>query len=93
MTDTTNSHRTGQFSAGTEACITVRAAAGQLRVIPVWQTLGQHATCARRVRIHCSAKHGFEEMTVIFDSVSPGTLTDIARRLRAQQWVVETAVR
>jgi len=70
----------------------VRAAAGQLRIVPVWQTLGPHAACARRIRIHCSVKHGFEEMTVILDSVSPGTLTDIARRLRAQQWVVATAV-
>jgi len=64
--------------------LTVRAAAGQLRIIPIWQALGQHAAHAKRIRVHCSRKHDFDEMTVTFESVSPAALADISRRLARQ---------
>ena|SRR5258708_4976041 len=73
--------------------ITVRAAAGQLRVIPVWQALGQYAAQAMRARVHCSRKHDFDEMTIMFESVSPAVPADIARRLSAQSWVVAASLR
>ncbi|ANB72646.1 hypothetical protein AYM40_09900 [Paraburkholderia phytofirmans OLGA172] len=72
--------------------LTVRAAAGQLRIIPVWQALGQHAAHAKRIRVHCSRKQDFFEMTVTFESVSPTALTDITRRLSAQPWVVAASL-
>ena len=76
----------------TPSSVTVRTAAGQLRIIPVWQALGQHAAQAKRTRVHCSRKHDFDEMTVTFESVSPAELTDIARRLRAQPWVIAASL-
>lgn len=72
--------------------VTVRAAAGQLRIIPVWQALGQHAAQAKRTRVHCSRKHDIDEMTVTFESVSPAELAEIARRLNAQPWVVAASL-
>lgn len=92
MTNTAMTHREGQPTVGAAPSITVRARAGQLRIIPVWQALGQHVTCAKRIRVHCSRKHDFDEMTVTFDSVSPAALTDIARRLCAQPWVVAASL-
>ncbi|MGF6759028.1 hypothetical protein [Paraburkholderia sp. GAS334] len=68
--------------------ITVRAAAGQLKIIPVWQALGQHASQARRTRVHCHRKHQFDEMTVTFESISRADVLDIARRVSALPWVV-----
>ncbi|MFM0268339.1 hypothetical protein [Paraburkholderia sediminicola] len=76
----------------TPPSITVRAAAGQLRIIPVWQALGRHARQAKRTWVHCSRKHDFDEMTVTFESVSPAELTDIARRLSAQPWVIAASL-
>ena len=72
--------------------LTVRAAAGQLRIIPIWQALGQHAAHAKRIRVHCSRKHDFDEMTVTFESVSPAALADITRRLGAQPWIVTASL-
>jgi hypothetical protein len=68
--------------------VTVRAAAGQLRIVPVWQALGQHAAHAKRTRLHLSEKHNFDEMTISFESVPPGDLAEIVERLRTQPWVV-----
>jgi hypothetical protein len=92
VTNTARTHRDGQPADGAAPSITVRAAAGQLRIIPVWQALGQHAARAKRIRVHCSRKHDFEEMTVTFESVPPAALTDIARRLGAQSWVVAASL-
>ena len=72
--------------------LTVRAAAGQLRVIAIWRALGQHAAQAKRTNVHCSRKHGFEELTVTFEAVSPAELVAIAWRLRAQSWVVAASL-
>ncbi|WP_171928037.1 hypothetical protein [Paraburkholderia madseniana] len=72
--------------------ITVRAAAGQLRIIPVWQALGRHAPLAKRTRVYQDRKHDFDEMTVTFESVSPAELTDIARRLSTQPWVIAASL-
>ncbi|SOE45885.1 hypothetical protein SAMN05446635_5363 [Burkholderia sp. OK233] len=65
----------------TPSSITVRAAAGQLRIVPVWQALGQHAAQAKRTRLRHNEKHNFDEMTVTFESVSPEDLAAIASRL------------
>jgi hypothetical protein len=76
----------------TPSSITVRTAAGQLRIIPVWQALGQHAAQAKRTRFRHDEKHNFDEMTVAFESVSPADLAEIARRLSALPWVVATSL-
>lgn len=68
--------------------ITVRAAAGQLRIVPVWQALGQHASQGKRTRLRHNEKHNIDEMTVTFESVSPEDLAKIARRLSILPWVV-----
>ncbi|MPW22916.1 hypothetical protein GCT13_40565 [Paraburkholderia sp. CNPSo 3157] len=70
----------------------MRAGAGQLRILPVWQALGQHAAQARRTRIHCSKKHNVDEMTVMFEAVSTSDLREVAWRLNAQSWVVATSL-
>lgn len=71
--------------------ITVRAA-GQLKIIPVWQALGQHASRAKRTRTHCHRKQQFDEMTVTFESFSRAEGIDIARRVSALPWVVAAAL-
>jgi hypothetical protein len=76
----------------TPSSLTVRAAAGQLRIIPVWQALGRHAPQAKRTQVHQNRKHDFDEMTITFESVSPAELTDIARRLSAQPWVIAASL-
>jgi hypothetical protein len=72
--------------------LTVRAAAGQLRILPVWQALGPHAAQARRTRVHCSRKHNVDEMTLMFEAVSTSELREVAWRLNAQSWVVATSL-
>ena len=76
----------------TPSSITVRAAAGQLRIVPVWQALGRLAPQAKRTRVHQNRKHDFDEMTITFESVSPADLIDIARRLSAQTWVIAASL-
>jgi hypothetical protein len=76
----------------TPSSITVRAAAGQLRIVPVWQALGQHASQAKRTRLRHDEKHNIDEMTVAFESVSPADLAEIARRLSNLPWVVATSL-
>jgi hypothetical protein len=77
--------------AGVTTSLTVRAAAGQLRILPVWQALGPHAAKARRTRVHCSRKHNVDEMTLMFEAVSTSDLREVAWRLNAQSWVVATS--
>ncbi len=72
--------------------LTVRAAAGQLRILPVWQALGPYAAQARRTRVHCSRKHNVDEMTVMFEAVSSSELREVTWRLNAQSWVVATSL-
>ncbi|MFL9860025.1 hypothetical protein PQR72_30550 [Paraburkholderia madseniana] len=76
----------------TPSSITVRTAAGQLRIIPVWQAFGQHAAQAKRTQLHRSEKHNIDEMTVAFESVSPADLAEIVERLRTQPWVVAASL-
>lgn len=76
----------------TPSSITVRTAAGQLRIIPVWQALGQHAAQAKRTRLYRNEKHNFDEMTVSFESVAPADLAEIARRLSTLPWVVAASL-
>jgi hypothetical protein len=77
---------------GACASITIRTAAGQLRIIPVWQALGAHAAQARRTRVHWSDKHNFDEMTVTFESISAADLAEITRRLNVHGWVVAASL-
>ncbi|TCG03088.1 hypothetical protein BZM27_51060 [Paraburkholderia steynii] len=78
---------------GVTTSLTVRAAAGQLRILPVWQALGPHAAYARRTRVHCSRKHNLDEITVMFEAVSTSDLREVTWRLNAQSWVVATSLR
>ncbi|CAN7401068.1 hypothetical protein [Paraburkholderia hospita] len=90
---TTSKPMTSQHErAGVTASLTVRAAAGQLRILPVWQALGPHAAKARRTRIHCSRKHNVDEMTLMFEAVSTSDLREVAWRLNTQSWVVATSL-
>ncbi len=68
-------------TVATPASITVRAAAGQLRIISVWQALGQSASQATRTTVHCHSK-------ITFGPVSPAELTEITHRLSVLPWVV-----
>ncbi|WP_342954279.1 hypothetical protein [Paraburkholderia sp. JHI869] len=76
--------------SGAVTSLTVQAAAGQLRIVPVWQAIGPYAAYARRARVHCSSKHNVDEVTVIFVAVSTSDLKEVAWRLNAQSWVVAT---
>lgn len=76
----------------TPSSITVRATAGQLRIIPVWQALGQHAAQAKRPRLYHNEKHNFDEMTVSSESVAPADLAEIVERLHTQPWVVAASL-
>ena len=67
--------------------LTVRAAAGGLRIVAVWQALGAHAAQARRTRVHYHAKQHVDELTVTFGSIPPAELADIVQRLNALPWV------
>ncbi|MFM0732614.1 hypothetical protein PQQ52_19185 [Paraburkholderia sediminicola] len=92
MANTAMTHRDEHPADAAAPRITVRAASGQLRIIQVWQALGQYATQAMHARVHCSRKHDFDEMTVTFEAVSPAALADIAQRLSAQPWVVAASL-
>jgi hypothetical protein len=84
----TSQHERARVTTG----LTVRAAAGQLRILSVWQALGPHAAQARRTRVHCSRKHNVDEITVMFEAVSTSDLREIAWRLNTQPWVVATSL-
>jgi hypothetical protein len=71
----------------TPPSITVRAAAGQLRVVSVWQAFGRCAAQAGRATVQCKRKNGLEEMTVTFESISFTELSEIIVRLNALSWV------
>ncbi|MEX3985283.1 hypothetical protein AB4Y45_40735 [Paraburkholderia sp. EG287A] len=73
--------------ANIRASLTVRAATGELKIIAVCQAIGEHAAQAGRARIHQDSKHNFEEITVMFESISSADLTEIAGRLNALPWV------
>jgi len=76
----------------TPSSITVRAAAGQLRIVPVWQAFGQHAAQAIRNGLRHNDTHNIAEMTVSFESVSPADQAEIARRLSALPWVLAASL-
>jgi hypothetical protein len=82
------SHRTADI----RSILTVRAVAGQLRIVPVWQALGPHAAHAKQGRIRCDAKHKVDEMSVTLESVSIDDLDEIAKKLNAQSWVVAASL-
>jgi hypothetical protein len=80
-------------SADIRSILTVRAVAGQLRIVPVWQALGPHAANAKQGRIRCDAKHKVDELSVTFESVPVDDLNEIAQKLNAQSWVVAASLR
>jgi hypothetical protein len=80
-------------TADLRSVLTVRAAAGQLRIVPVWQALGPYAANAKRGRIRCDAKQKVDELSVTFESVSVDDLNEIAKKLNAQSWVVAASLR
>jgi len=63
--------------------ITVWTATDQLRVVSVWQAIGRCAAQAQRTTAHCKRKNGLEEMTVVFETISPAELREIICRLNA----------
>ncbi|QCP50324.1 hypothetical protein FAZ95_14770 [Trinickia violacea] len=80
-------------NADIRSTLTVRAAAGQLRIVPVWQALGPHAAHAKQGGIRCDVKRNVDELRVTFESVSVDDLTEIAERLNAQSWVVAASLK
>jgi hypothetical protein len=86
------SHRIEHPTAASAPSLTVRAVAGQLRVIPVWQALGPHAVHAKSTRIRCGGKHNIDEMTVLFEAVGVDDLAEIPARLKGQPWVVTASL-
>ena len=69
--------------------LTVRAKAGNLRVVAAWQVLGCEAPRADHVRIRVDRRHCYEEMTVTFAAVSADTLATMVRRLTALPWALD----
>lgn len=69
--------------------LTVRAKAGNLRVVAAWQVLGCEARQADHVRIRVDRRHCYEEMTITFASVSPDTLEAMVGRLIALPWALD----
>ncbi|MFM0226730.1 hypothetical protein [Paraburkholderia dipogonis] len=69
--------------------LTVRAKAGNLRVVAAWQVLGCEAPQADHVRIRVDRRHGYEEMTITFVAVSPDTLAAMVGRLSALPWALD----
>jgi hypothetical protein len=69
--------------------LTVRAKAGNLRVVAAWQVLGCEAPQADHVRIRVDRRHSFEEMTITFAAVSPDTLATMVGRLVALPWALD----
>ncbi|CAE6836985.1 hypothetical protein R75465_06530 [Paraburkholderia aspalathi] len=69
--------------------LTVRAKAGNLRVVAAWQVLGCEAQHADHVRVRVDRRHGYEEMTITFAAVSPDTLAAMVDRLIALPWALD----
>ena len=69
--------------------LTVRAKAGDLRVVAAWQVLGCEAPQADHVRIRVDRRHCYEEMSVTFTAVSPDALAAIVGRLVALPWALD----
>ncbi|RKE24343.1 hypothetical protein B0G76_8226 [Paraburkholderia sp. BL23I1N1] len=69
--------------------LTVRAKAGDLRVVAAWQVLGCEAHHADHVRVRVDRRHGYEEMTITFAAVSPHTLAAMVDRLIALPWALD----
>jgi hypothetical protein len=69
--------------------LTVRAKAGNLRVVAAWQILGCKAPLADHVRIRVDRRHGYEEMAITFVAVSPDTLAAMVGRLLALPWALD----
>jgi hypothetical protein len=69
--------------------LTVPAKAGNLRVVAAWQVLGCEAHQADHVRIRVDRRHCYEEMTITFAAVSPGTLAAMVGRLIASPWALD----
>lgn len=70
----------------------VRAPAGCLRIIPVWQAVGQCSMRALSSRVRCSAKENVDELTLVFDSVSYSELRQIALQISAQPGGVKASI-
>jgi hypothetical protein len=69
--------------------LTVRAKAGNLRVVTAWQALGCEAHQADHVRVRVDRRHGYEEMTITFAGVSSDTLAAMVDRLIALPWALD----
>jgi hypothetical protein len=69
--------------------LTVRAKAGNLRVVAAWQVLGCEAHHADHVRVRVDRRHGYEEMTITFAAVSPDTLAAMVDSLIALPWALD----
>lgn len=69
--------------------LTVRAKAGNLRVVAAWQVLGCEAPQADHVRIRVDRRHCYEEMTITFAAVAPDTLAAMVGRLVALPWALD----
>ncbi|WP_168794307.1 hypothetical protein [Paraburkholderia aromaticivorans] len=69
--------------------LTVRAKAGNLRVVAAWQVLGCEAPQADHVRIRVDRRHCYEEMSITFAAVSPDTLAAMVGRLVALPWALD----
>jgi len=67
--------------------LTVRAATGELRIVAIWQALGEYAAQARWTRVQCHARQNVDELTVTLASISPSDLAGIAQRLNALPWL------
>ncbi|RDU99375.1 hypothetical protein [Trinickia dinghuensis] len=80
----TNSDRsTDTFSLN----LAVRAAAGELRIISIWQALGRYGAKAKRTRVHRDGKKRIDELIVTFESIAPAELSPIVAQLNAEPWV------
>ncbi|SFU25988.1 hypothetical protein SAMN05192563_104511 [Paraburkholderia aspalathi] len=69
--------------------LTVRARAGNLRVVAAWQVLGCEAHHADHVRVRVDRRHGYEEMTITFAAVTSDTLAAMVDRLIALPWALD----
>ncbi|HEX7913982.1 MAG TPA: hypothetical protein VF534_38715 [Paraburkholderia sp.] len=69
--------------------LTVRAKAGNLRIVAAWQILGCEARQADHVRIRVDRRHCYEEMTITFAAASPDTLAAMVGRLIALPWALD----
>ncbi len=67
----------------------VRAASHCLRIVAVWQALGDEARHTGHVRVRIDHRHGFEEMTLSYAAVSADVLAQTVNRLIALPWVLD----